>query len=73
MLYTGKKWSILYQFEGVWMNITRVICDSIVLHIAFVWHLSDLLIFTENKHFPNPLEYRAIFKVGSEVATSKSC
>lgn len=59
--------------KGVWMNVTHVMCDSIVLHIAFVWHLSNLLIFTERKYFPNPLELRTIFKVGSEVATSKSC
>jgi len=54
------------------MTITHVMRDSIVLHISFVWHLSDLHIFTEQKYFPNLIEFRVIFKVGSEVAISKS-
>lgn len=54
------------------MNITHVMCDSIVLCFSFAWHLSEFLFFTEHKYFPNLLEFRMIFNVGSEVATNNN-
>lgn len=48
------------------MNITVLMHDCCT-------GISQTCSFLEHKDLPNLLEFRVIFKVGSEVATSKTC
>lgn len=51
----------------------HVMRDTLLCCLLLLSGICQTRSFSEHKGLPNLLEFRAIFKVGSEVATSKSC